>query len=66
MCPALGLVQFNFADLCGYFALFAVSYLFYRKGREERAKKRKGIPAQSCKPNQYVGSSSVINFLALL
>jgi len=29
---------FAFATLCAYFALFAVPYLFYRKGRKERAK----------------------------
>lgn len=31
-----------FATLCGYFALFAVTPLFYRKQREVRAKERKG------------------------
>jgi hypothetical protein len=34
--------MFAFATLCVYFAYFAVQR-FYRKGREERAKKRKGM-----------------------
>jgi hypothetical protein len=39
---SLAYIPFFFATLCAYFALFAVRGLFYRKGREERAKKRKG------------------------
>lgn len=41
----LVMVQFNFANLCGYFSFVAVSVLLYRRGRQERAKKRKGMPA---------------------
>lgn len=35
-------LQFAFATLCVYFALFAVTVLFYRKERKVRAKERKG------------------------
>jgi hypothetical protein len=44
-----GMVRFTFAKLCACFAFFAVRYLFYRKGRQERAKKRKEIQAQLAK-----------------
>jgi hypothetical protein len=43
--PGSGAVRF--ATLCVYFAPFAVSLLFYRKGRQERAKERKERHAQS-------------------
>jgi hypothetical protein len=35
--------QYAFANLCVYFALFAVTVLFYGTGRKARAKELKGM-----------------------
>jgi hypothetical protein len=50
------------AELCVHFALFAVRFLFYRKGRGERAKGRKGIQGHCGKLHQY----PITPFLALI
>lgn len=55
-------MQVAFATLCAYFALFAVPYLFYRKEREGRAKKRKEMQLQSTKLHQHRESESSLEF----